>query len=108
MLSLSAPFIPSVFKEPLDQVMPYADVVIGNEAEAQSYADSHGLDMNSIPEIAKAIAKLPKKNSQRARRVIITQGTDNTVVGMGDEESPKTYPVHAIRESEICDTNGAG
>lgn len=108
MLSLSAPFIPSVFKEPLDQVIPYADVVIGNETEAQSYADSHGLNTNSIPEIAKAIAKLPKKNSKRVRKVIITQGTDNTVVGVGDEDTPKSYPVHAIGESEICDTNGAG
>ena len=45
MLSLSAPFIPQFFKEPLDQTAPYWDFVIGNGAEALTYAESHGLEV---------------------------------------------------------------
>lgn len=46
--SLAAPFIPQFFKEPLDQTAEYWDYVIGNETEAISYAESHGLDVRSL------------------------------------------------------------
>ncbi|KAF2395958.1 adenosine kinase [Trichodelitschia bisporula] len=111
MLSLSAPFICQFFKDPLDQTAPYWDYVIGNETEALAYAESHGLNTTDIKEIATALAKLPKKNTARPRTVIITQGTDPTIVAVqkpdGSVET-KEYPVHAISESEINDTNGAG
>ncbi|KAI9862965.1 MAG: adenosine kinase [Trichoglossum hirsutum] len=107
-LSLSAPFIPQFFKEPLDQTAPYWDYVIGNETEALSYAQSHNLDTTSIPEIARALADLPKKNTQRPRTVIITQGTDPTVVAIGGEEGVKSFPVREVGKTEINDTNGAG
>jgi adenosine kinase len=64
------------------------------------------LTTKSIPEIAAHIAALPKKNSARPRTVIITQGTDPTIVVSGSET--KTYKVHEIAKEEICDTNGAG
>lgn len=44
-LSLSAPFIPQFFKDQLDQTAPYWDYVIGNETEAEAYAESHGLEV---------------------------------------------------------------
>lgn len=110
-LSLSAPFIPQFFKDPLDQVLPYTDYVIGNEAEAESYAESHGLNTKDIPTIAKAIASLPKKNSKRARTVIITQGTEPTIAAVakeGGDPDVQTFPVHSIDKAQINDTNGAG
>merc|ERR1712072_803256 len=58
-LNLSAPFIAQFFKEPLDKTSPYWDYVVGNETEAQSYADSHDLNTHSIPEIATHLANLP-------------------------------------------------
>ncbi|KAJ9638425.1 adenosine kinase [Coniosporium tulheliwenetii] len=109
--SLSAPFIPQFFKEQLDQTAPYWDYVIGNETEAASYAESHGLPKDDLTAIAKAMACLPKKNTARPRTVIITQGTDPTIVaiGKGDGEvEVKTFDVHAIGEEQINDTNGAG
>ncbi|KAI9807327.1 MAG: adenosine kinase [Piccolia ochrophora] len=108
-LSLSAPFIPQFFKDQLDQTAPYWDYVIGNETEALAYAESHGLETKDIASIARHLASLPKKNTARPRTVIITQGTDPTIVAIGGEKpSEKQHAVHAIDSKEICDTNGAG
>ncbi|KAF2104251.1 Ribokinase-like protein [Rhizodiscina lignyota] len=107
-LSLSAPFIPQFFKDQLDQTSPYWDYVIGNETEALSYAEGHNINTKSIPEIAKAMASIPKKNTKRKRTVIITQGTDATVVAVEGESEVKQFPVPAIGTDKINDTNGAG
>ena len=104
--SLSAPFIPQFFKEPLDATAPYWDYVIGNETEALSYAESHGLETKDIKEIAKHLAALPKTNKKRERVAIITQGTLPTVVATNGEV--KEYEVHPIDKSQINDTTGAG
>jgi adenosine kinase len=54
---------------------------------------------------------LPKANTKRSRTVIITQGTDPTIVAVAGKDGNvdvKKFPVHKISESEINDTNGAG
>lgn len=107
-LSLSAPFIPQFFKEPLDQTAPYWDYVIGNETEARAYADAHELGTQDVKQIAKHLAGLDKVNKARKRTVVITQGTDPTVVAVQGEEEVKEYGVHEIAKEEIYDTNGAG
>ena len=107
-LSLSAPFICQFFKDPLDESAPYWDYVIGNEGEAEAYADSHNLGTKDVKEIAKALANLPKANSQRKRVAVITQGTEPTIIAVQGEAEVKEYPVHAISKEEINDTNGAG
>ncbi|KAK4190387.1 putative adenosine kinase [Podospora australis] len=107
-LSLSAPFICQFFKEPLDASAPYWDYVIGNEGEAAAYSESHGLGLTDVKEIAKALANLPKVNTQRKRVAIITQGTEPTVVAVQGEDEVKEYPVHPLAKEEINDTNGAG
>ncbi|KAF1811446.1 adenosine kinase-like protein [Eremomyces bilateralis CBS 781.70] len=110
-LSLSAPFIPQFFKEPLDQTAPYWDVVVGNETEARAYATAHEWGTEDLKEIAKRLAALPKKNEKRDRTVVITHGTEPTIVavgGPGKEATLKEYPVHVVGKEEIVDTNGAG
>ena len=107
-LSLSAPFIPMFFKEPLEQTSPYWDYVIGNETEARGWAEGQGKETRDVKEIAKLMAELPKKNGTRKRTVVITQGTDPTVVVVQGESDVKEYPVHKIDDKDICDTNGAG
>ena len=64
-----------------------------------------------MKEIAKKIASTPKKNTKRSRTVIITQGTDPTVAVTakeGGDADVKEVAVHAIKEEQINDTNGAG
>jgi adenosine kinase len=108
-LNLSAPFIPQFFKDQLDSVLPYTSLVIGNESEAEAYAESHGLsDKYDLASIAQSIAdfesQLPKGHS---RMVILTNGSKATVMTQTNGQ-PKTYPVNKVDPSDIIDTNGAG
>jgi adenosine kinase len=69
------------------------------------------LTTKSIPEIATALAKLPKANNKRQRTAIITQGTEPTVVAVAKgngEVDLQEFPVHPIDSKDICDTTGAG
>lgn len=110
-LNLSAPFIAQFFKDPLDEVLPYVDILIGNETEAAAFAESHNIDTKDVKKIAEAIANGPKKNTQRPRTVVFTQGTDPTIAVTAQEGGKvdvKEVSVHAISEDKINDTNGAG
>lgn len=104
--NLSAPFLCSVFKEAQHKVLPYADMVFGNESEAAAYAEANGLSSSDPETVALAIAALPKASGTRARLVIITQGSKPTVVACNGKIT--TYPVPAVPDSEIVDLNGAG
>ncbi len=64
-----------------------------------------------IVKISKHIAQLPKKNTQRPRYVVFTQGADETVVAKssnGEEATVETFTVPKFDASSIVDTNGAG
>lgn len=109
-LSLSAPFIPTAFKDHVDASSPYWDYVIGNESEVGAWAEAHGLEdrKHDLPFLAKKLANLPKKNAARKRIAIVTHGTDPTFVATQGEDEIKEFPVHAIENDLINDTNGAG
>lgn len=91
-------------------MIPYCDIIIGNEAEAEAWASANGLpDPKDLPAVAKAIAILPKTNSSRPRVVIFTQGAQSTIVVTADApDSPKVFAVNPLKDEEIVDTNGAG
>jgi len=74
-LNFSAPFIAKFFTKQLQDILPYTDVIIGNESEAEAWASATGLpDVKDLPGIARSIALLPKSNASRPRIVIFTQG----------------------------------
>ena len=94
-------------------------LTISRQAVLPLQAVSYGLhsltclhvQTKDITSIARHLAVLPKKNSARPRTVIITQGTDPTIVAVskdGGEPEVKEVKVHTIAASEINDTNGAG
>ncbi|KAK1791759.1 hypothetical protein P4O66_013738 [Electrophorus voltai] len=105
-INLSAPFICQAFKDSLLKVMPYVDVLFGNETEAATFAREQGFETEDIVEIAMKTQSLPKVNKKRQRIVVFTQGKECTVMTKGDKV--ETFPVLQIEESEIVDTNGAG
>uniref|UniRef100_A0A672MGD9 Adenosine kinase n=1 Tax=Sinocyclocheilus grahami TaxID=75366 RepID=A0A672MGD9_SINGR len=105
-LNLSAPFICEFFKEALMKVMPYVDILFGNETEAATFAQEQGFETEDIEEIAKKAQSLPKENKKRQRIVVFTQGKEGTVMTKGDKV--ETFPVLEINQSEIVDTTGAG
>ena len=107
-MSLSAPFIPQFFKEPLMQTSKYWDYIIGNETEARSWAEGQGHETRDVKEIARIMAELPKENGKRKRVVVFTQGTEETVVAVQGEKGVKEFGIKAVGKEEIVDTNGAG
>ncbi|KAJ7608802.1 Ribokinase-like protein [Roridomyces roridus] len=109
-LNFSAPFIPQFFGSQLQQIIPHVDIIICNEAEAEAWANANGHpEPKNIAAIASSIAGLPKSNASRPRTVIVTQGSEPTVLVTSDKpDSPKTFGVHVLSKELIVDTNGAG
>jgi len=105
-INLSAPFLCQFFKDQMMSVLPFTDIVFGNETEAEAYAESQNLETRDVKEIAKRIAMLPKENGSRSRTVVITQGKDPVVVV--SEGKVAEYPVTPLTPDQIVDTNGAG
>jgi len=98
------------FKVQLESVIPHSDYIIGNESEAQAWGAAAGVaEPTDHIAVARSIALLPKSNPSRPRVVIITRGSDPTiVVSSAQPDKPKMYPVDKLADSEIVDTNGAG
>lgn len=110
-VNMSAPFIPTAFKEAFDASSPYWDYLIANESEAAAYASVNGIKEDA-ESVAKHIALLPKANTKRERVVVITQGLDDTVVAVSDLANntvkTHTFPVVPLDQDKVVDTNGAG
>jgi len=105
-LNLSAPFLCQFFKDQMSSVLPFTDIIFGNETEAAAYAEVNNLGTSDVGEIALRLAMLPKENGSKSRLVVITQG-EGPVVAV-EHGKVKTYPVEALEKSDIVDTNGAG
>ncbi len=105
-MNLSAPFICMYFKDQLLSVLPYVDILFGNESEGAALADALKLGTTDLKEIAKKLAAFPKENKNRDRVVILTQGSDPVLLcENGNVTESSIIP---IPEEDILDTNGAG
>ena len=105
-MNLSAAFIPADHKERLEKVLPYVDILFGNESEAESLSKSFGYETTDLKEIARRIASNPKENEERKRVVIITQGPGPVI--LFNEGVITEHPIIPIAPENIVDTNGAG
>eukprot|EP01096_Ripella_sp_DP13-Kostka_P000312 TRINITY_DN1037_c0_g1_i1.p1 TRINITY_DN1037_c0_g1~~TRINITY_DN1037_c0_g1_i1.p1 ORF type:complete len:361 (+),score=198.65 TRINITY_DN1037_c0_g1_i1:136-1218(+) len=109
-INLSAPFISQVppFFNSLKNLLPYVDILFGNEGEARAFGTASGLDESaSVADIALYIARLPKENASRPRIAVITQGSSPTIVAYADG-TIHTYPVPPLLPEQMVDFNGAG
>jgi len=107
--NISAPFVVQVFKDLMMRVVPYIDVLMGNDTEAQAFAESLGFDADTrgdMKKVALALAALPKARDTPARIVVITQGEKPVIVANGGVVEEFAVPVTAA--ADIVDTNGAG
>jgi len=108
-MNLSAPFLIEFFKDAMLSVLPYVDYVFGNSEEFELYGKVHGCSGKGIVDIAKAIFALPKLNGDRPRTVIVTSGSEPTIVVSSlHPEAPQTFPVAYLDQGDIVDTNAAG
>lgn len=104
--NLSAPFLCQEYHAQMAAVLPYVDVLFGNESEAKTFSDVEQWGLTDVKEITLRLAQLPKANGKRGRMVICTQGADPTMVIR--EGVITEYPVIPIDRKDIVDTNGAG
>jgi nucleoside-diphosphate-sugar epimerase/sugar/nucleoside kinase (ribokinase family) len=106
MLNLSAPFIVQFFGEQLNKVLPYVDVLFGNEEEAKAFAEANKLGTTSIAEIAQKAAAMSYSGPHSSRLVVFTQGPQPSA--WATTSSNGEVAVKPIDSSKIIDTNGAG
>lgn len=88
------------------QVMPYIDLLFGNESEAVTFANEQNFGTENLKEIGQKMTELAKNNSKRPRVVVLTQGHHPVLLFEGG--TIREFPVEELKESEIVDTNGAG
>jgi len=103
--NISAEFLVNFFWEPFQQVLPYCDILFGNETEAAAFGKKNGWG-EDLAEVAKKTCALPKVNDKRPRIVIFTQGSNSTLVCKDGEVTE--YAVNKIDPALIVDSNGAG
>ena len=113
--NLSAAFLcrpPHV--ERAKEIIQYADIVIGNQEEAETFAEfGLGLTKDASTDhelIANAISKIPKADRfRKSRSVIITRGKSACIVlNENKEGAVQSFPTSSLKEKDIVDTNGAG
>merc|ERR1712007_56150 len=106
-MNLSAPFLMQVppFKAVFVETMPYVDYLFGNETEALTWAETEGWETTNIEFVATRLSLIPSAKS-RKRTVVITQGSDDTIVCIRGIISK--YPVLKVPQEKLVDTNGAG
>mmetsp|Transcript_34825 Transcript_34825/g.85205 ORF Transcript_34825/g.85205 Transcript_34825/m.85205 type:complete len:350 (+) Transcript_34825:81-1130(+) len=112
-MNLSAPFLIEVpiFFERMLEAIPYVDIYFGNETEARTLAKAMKWETEDVSEIAIKLARMPGKRSARPRTVVFTQGSDPTILAIGDSNrlwDLKSYPVIPCGPDELVDSNGAG
>ncbi|CAH1377100.1 hypothetical protein MTP99_018518 [Tenebrio molitor] len=105
-MNLSAPFISQLYKEPLMQVMPYIDLLFGNETEAETFANEQNFGTRDLKEIALKICNLPKQNENRSRVCVITTGHNPVILACDGKITE--FPVNVLSKTQLVDTNGAG
>ena len=63
----------------MSSVLPFTDIIFGNETEAAAYSEVNNLGTTDVGEIALKLAMLPKENGSKSRLVIITQGEGENI-----------------------------
>merc|ERR1712190_577085 len=106
-LNLSAPFLMQVppFKAVFVETLPFVDFLFGNETEALTWAETEGWETTDIKFIATRLSLIPSSKS-RQRTVVITQGSDPTIVFVNGQITE--HPILALPKEKLVDTNGAG
>eukprot|EP00812_Abedinium_dasypus_P015585 NODE_921_length_1309_cov_1501.884370.p1 GENE.NODE_921_length_1309_cov_1501.884370~~NODE_921_length_1309_cov_1501.884370.p1 ORF type:complete len:341 (+),score=94.87 NODE_921_length_1309_cov_1501.884370:79-1101(+) len=106
-MNLSAPFLMQVppFKACFVKTMPFVDFLFGNETEARTWSETEGWESQDVEFIATRLSLIPSAKA-RKRTVVITQGSDPTIVAINGHIT--RHPVIELPKEKLVDTNGAG
>jgi len=70
-------------KGPMQKVLPYCDIIVGNSDEAATLAKNFEFNTTELHDMIRMLADLPKVNEKRKRIVLITQQEDPVLVYSG-------------------------
>jgi adenosine kinase len=101
-MNLSAIFIVDFFTDALKAALENVDILFGNESEAEAWGKKMEYADQSIGNIAMELSKF----GGRKRIVVITQGSEPTV--LAQEGIVTEFPVPPMAKESIVDSNGAG
>merc|ERR1712151_382908 len=106
-LNLSAPFLMQVppFKAFIVEILPMVDFLFCNETEARTYAETEGWETTDVSFIATRLSLIPSAKGIK-RTVVITQGSDPTIVAINGHVTK--HAITVLPKEKLVDTNGAG
>lgn len=124
--NLNAPYVVEKYKSQIKKLLPYVDILFGNDDDILSFAsvnwpvefvpatiaelmkkDRDGPEMQSYLNSALLhAANVPSMKASSGRLVVVTRGPLSTLVGSGD--SVRSYAVPPVCRDSIVDLNGAG
>lgn len=107
MFNISAQFLVNFYWDKMMSVIRYVDFIFCNETEAQTVAKKLGWPTDDLKDIARRMASLEKANTAKPRTVVITHGSEETVVCSAEGEARTFSPIKCPKE-KIADTNGCG
>lgn len=106
-INLSALFMTQLFKKEFIQILPYVDILFGNDDEALSFGKNVlNIQTNDIKKIGMHISNMRKINTERKRLVVITRAANSVLYTNGKKMNEMEVPV--IESSKIIDTSCAG
>lgn len=107
-MNLSAPYLCHIFKERFAAILPYVNILFGSSIDFAAYAESVGWSAVDLPEVLQRIVAMPCVSSSAPRIVVMTNGSQPTLVAASAADPVKEYPTLSVPPDRIVDTNGAG
>lgn len=112
-LNLSACYVCQTQTEKLLQLIPFIDILFGNESEIKALAKTLQWQEETLTEIIVKLTSLDihekkKKREGHGRCVVITQSDEPVLAASTGFPEVLSFPVKKIPNDEIVDTNCAG
>ena len=96
------------FKDQIKTVLPYVSIIIGNEEEGTAFCKAFLPSSSPFKDLETSLPTLAASATSQPVTLVITQGSDPTLVVEAGKSELQKYPVLKIATEEIVDTNGAG
>ena len=96
------------FKDQIAAVLPYVSIIIGNEDEGTAFGKAFLPSSSPFKDLETSLPTLAASATSKPVTMVITQGSDPTLVVDTVNGELQKYPVLKVAPEEIVDTNGAG
>ncbi|KAK3732317.1 hypothetical protein RRG08_055901 [Elysia crispata] len=106
-LNMAATYVCQQYADHFKSILPFVDVLFGNQTEAYALSQACGLQAHTCEDIALQLCMWKRERKKRLSRVIvITQGAYPALLAV--DNKVMSFPAPTIPEGEIVDANGAG